>query len=92
MSGTECLVPFIDNGGQRAFIERRKETKIIFLWDRRSNRERRKIIDRREALNQERQSGPERRGVFQSDNSESGSKPKALPHRMYPVENLQSKL
>ncbi len=64
MSGTKCLVPFIDNGGQRAFVERRKKLNIIFLWDRRSNTERRKIIDRREALNQKRHCGPERRVVF----------------------------
>jgi hypothetical protein len=64
MSGTRCLVPFIDNGGQRAFVERRKKSNILFLWDRRSNTERRKIIDRRETLNQKRHCGPERRVVF----------------------------
>jgi len=65
MSGTRCLVPFIDNGGKRAFVERRLKSNILYLWDRRSNAERRKIIDRREALNQKRHYGPERRVVFQ---------------------------
>jgi hypothetical protein len=65
MSGTDCLVPFIDNGGQRAFIERRKKSNIHYLWDRRSNKDRRQIIDRREILNQGRRSGTERRIVFQ---------------------------
>jgi hypothetical protein len=65
MSGTKCLVPFIDNGGQRAFVERRKKSNIVFLWDRRSYTERRQIIDRRETLNQKRPCGSERRVVFQ---------------------------
>ena len=64
MDGTTCLVPFIDNGGQRAFVERRKKSNIVCLWDRRSHTERRQIIDRREALNQERHYGSERRVVF----------------------------
>ena len=65
MNGTNCLVPFIDNGGQRSFVERRKKSNIYFLWDRRSHADRRKIIDRRETLNQNRSKGPERRAVFQ---------------------------
>ncbi|CAB1064957.1 hypothetical protein D1BOALGB6SA_9754 [Olavius sp. associated proteobacterium Delta 1] len=66
MGGTNGLVPFIDNGGQRAFVERRKDSKILYLWDRRSHADRRKIIDRREALNQKRYNRPERRVVFQT--------------------------
>ena len=65
MSATECLVPFIDNGGQRSFVERRSKTNIQHLRDRRSHRDRRRIIDRRLIRNQKRQHGPERRGVFQ---------------------------
>jgi hypothetical protein len=65
MGATTCLVPFIDNGGQRCFVERRNKLNILSLWDRRSNTNRRKIIDRREALNQKRHTGPERRVVFQ---------------------------
>jgi hypothetical protein len=64
MNGTTCLVPLIDNGGQRSFVERRKKSNIYYLWDRRSPADRRKIIDRRETLNQNRPSGPERRIVF----------------------------
>ncbi len=66
MSGTDGLVPFIDNGGQRAFVERRKRTEIIYLWEIRSNKDRRQITDRRETLNQRRRNGPERRAVFQA--------------------------
>ena len=65
MSGTNCLVPFIDNGGQRSFVERRKKSNIYYLWERRSNKDRRKIIDRREILNQRRHNGQERRVAFQ---------------------------
>jgi hypothetical protein len=64
MSGTECLVPFIDNGGQRSFIERRKKSNILYLKDRRSHKDRRKLIDRRGVLNQKRRCGPERRVIF----------------------------
>jgi hypothetical protein len=65
MGATNCLVPFVDNGGQRCFVERRNKLNILSLWDRRSNTDRRKIIDRREALNQKRHTGSERRVVFQ---------------------------
>jgi hypothetical protein len=65
MSGTDCLVPFIDNGGQRSLVERRKKTNIYYLWERRSNKDRRRIIDRREIFNQKRYSAAERRVVFQ---------------------------
>lgn len=65
MSGTTCLVPFIDNGGQRSFVERRKQSNIYYLRDRRSRKDRRTTVDRREAPNQERRHGPERRAVFQ---------------------------
>jgi hypothetical protein len=65
MSGTTFLVPFIDNGGQRSFVERRKKSNIYYLWERRSNKDRRKIIDRREILNQRRHNGQERRVAFQ---------------------------
>ena len=65
MSATECLVPFVDNGGQRSFVERRNKTNIRYLRDRRSHRDRRRIIDRRLIHNQKRHNGPERRGVFQ---------------------------
>jgi hypothetical protein len=66
MSGTDGLVPFIDNGGQRAFVERRKKSDILYLWERRLNKDRRQIADRRETLNQRRCNGPERRAVYQS--------------------------
>jgi hypothetical protein len=64
MSATNCLVPFIDNGGQRSFIERRKKSNILHMWDRRSIADRRKNVDRREVLNHMRPGGPERRVVF----------------------------
>lgn len=64
MNGTKNLVPFIDNGGKRAHVERRKNPNVYFLWDRRSTSERRKLIDRRKILNRRRENGPERRVVF----------------------------
>jgi len=64
MGGTNFLEQFIDNGGQRSFIERRNKTNIIYLWERRSNTDRRKIMDRRVALNQIRFNAPERRAVL----------------------------
>jgi len=65
MGGTDCLVPFIDNGGQRSLVDRRKKTNVYYLWERRSNKDRRRIIDRREIPNQQRYSAAERRVVFQ---------------------------
>jgi len=64
MGGTNFLEQFIDNGGQRSFIERRNKTNLVYLWERRSNTDRRKIMDRRVALNQIRFNGPERRAVL----------------------------
>jgi len=64
MSGTKNLVPFIDNGGKRSHVERRKNPNVYFLQDRRSINERRKQIDRRKVLNQRREDGPERRAVL----------------------------
>ena len=66
MSATECLVPFVDNGGQRSFVERRNKNNIRYLRDRRSHRDRRRIIDRRVIHNKKRNHGPERRGVFKT--------------------------
>ena len=64
MFSTNGLVPWIDNGGQRSYIERRRHPNIYFLWERRSKKDRRKIADRREIPNQRRGNGPERRVVF----------------------------
>jgi len=64
MGGTNFLEQFIDNGGQRSFIERRSISNVIYMWERRSNTDRRKIIDRRVSLNQLRLNGPERRAVL----------------------------
>ena len=64
MGGTNFLEQFIDNGGQRSLIERRHKTNVIYLWERRSNTDRRQIMDRRVSLNQARINGPERRAVL----------------------------
>ncbi len=58
MDGTNNLVPFIDNGGKRSYVERRKNANVHFLWERRS------INDRRKIPNQRREDGPERRIVL----------------------------
>ena len=58
------LVPFIDNGGRRSHVDRRRNRGLHSLFDRRSNQDRRKIVDRRKILNQTRANGPERRKYF----------------------------
>jgi len=65
MSGTDELLPFIDNGGRRSYIRRRRYKNLFRIRERRrSNRERRIDDDRRKVLNKRQINGPERRGYF----------------------------
>ena len=64
MSSLDHLVPLIDNGGQRSYIKRRRNCWLRVLPERRTNKERRIIDDRRKILNQRRINGPERRNTF----------------------------
>ncbi len=61
---SDNLVPLIDNGGQRAFIERRCNYRFRVIPERRIDPDRRKIVDRRRVLNERQVNGPERRVVF----------------------------
>ena len=69
MSGTDELLPFVDNGGRRSYIGRRRYSKrysnlFRIRERRRSNRDRRIDDDRRKVLNRRQKNGPERRGYF----------------------------
>ena len=51
MSGLDHLLPFIDNGGRRSYVERRRDSKIASrIPERRAGKERRIISDRRKSL------------------------------------------
>ena len=65
MSATDELLPFIDNGGRRAYIRRRIRSSLFCIPDRRrSNNDRRSGDDRRKILNKRRIKGRERRHYF----------------------------
>ena len=50
MNCLDHLLPFVDNGGRRSYIERRRNSKLARIPDRRIGKERRLIHDRRKAL------------------------------------------
>jgi hypothetical protein len=50
VNGLDHLLVFIDNGGRRSHIERRRNSKLARIPDRRTNKERRTIYDRRKTL------------------------------------------
>ncbi len=64
MNVLDNLVPSIDNGGQRSYVERQCGLRFRVIPERRTNPDRRKIIDRRTAPNESRMNGPERRVVL----------------------------
>ena len=53
MSSLDHLLPFIDNGGRRSYIERRRNAKLARIPERRSGKERRILNDRRRTLRYE---------------------------------------
>jgi hypothetical protein len=61
---SDNLVPLIDNGGQRSYINRRCNYRFRVIPERRIDPDRRKIVDRRKVLNERRLHEPERRVVF----------------------------
>ena len=66
LSATDELLPFIDNGGRRSYIGRRKKCNLYPIPDRRkAKRDRRVNDDRRKILNRRRIKGQERRHYFQ---------------------------
>ena len=64
MNILDDLVAFLDNGGQRSYVKRRSRLWLHILPERRSNRDRRRVVDRRMVQNQRRYSGPERRQIL----------------------------
>ena len=65
MSCLDHLLPFIDNGGRRLYVERRRNSKIAGrIPERRSYKERRINYDRRKTQNTERLRGIERRAFL----------------------------
>ncbi len=65
MSCLDHLLPFIDNGGRRSYVERRRNSKIAGrIPERRTYKERRINYDRRKTQNTERLRGIERRAFL----------------------------
>jgi hypothetical protein len=65
MSCLDHLLPFIDNGGRRLYVERRRDSKIAArIPERRTYKERRINYDRRKTQNTERLRGTERRAFL----------------------------
>jgi len=51
VSATDELLPFLDNGGRRSYIRKRTRSSLFCIPDkRRSNRDRRRVDDRRKIL------------------------------------------
>jgi|GEM_PF-1167237 len=57
MGCLDHLLPFIDNGGRRSYVERRRNSKLARIPERRAGKERRVVYDRRMALRYERTYG-----------------------------------
>jgi hypothetical protein len=65
MSCLDHLLPFIDNGGRRLYVERRRDSKIAArIPERRTYKKRRINYDRRKTQNTERIRGIERRAFL----------------------------
>jgi hypothetical protein len=64
MNGLDHLLVFIDNGGRRSYVERRRNSKLARIPERRTYKDRRTIYDRRKTLRNESAygfRGPERK-------------------------------
>jgi hypothetical protein len=64
LDGLNGLVPLIDNGGRRSYIDRRRYFNVVALYGKRSKRDRRMTLDRRNNTNQYIPNHLERRTVF----------------------------
>lgn len=65
MNCLDHLLPFIDNGGRRLYVERRRDSKIAGrIPERRTYKKRRINYDRRKTQNTERLRGIERRAFL----------------------------
>jgi hypothetical protein len=61
MSDLDHLLIFIDNGGRRSYIERRRNSRLARISERRTGKERRINHDRRKIQNGSQLMRPERR-------------------------------
>jgi hypothetical protein len=67
MNCLDHLLPFIDNGGRRLYLERRRDSKIVGrIPERRTYKERRINYDRRKTQNTKRIPVIERRAFLSS--------------------------
>ena len=57
MSGIDELLPLIDNGGRRSYIERRRHLRLTPIPERKSNKDRRKTQNKRRIMGPERRAG-----------------------------------
>jgi hypothetical protein len=64
MNVLDHLLSSIDNGGRRKYLKRRCNYRIRVIPERRTNLDRRKLVDRRSVSNKPRVKGPERRDVI----------------------------
>lgn len=53
MNCLDHLLPFLDNGGRRSYIKRRRNSQLTRIPERRTGKERRIINDRRKILRHE---------------------------------------
>jgi len=61
VSDLDHLLVFVDNGGRRSFIERRRNSRLARISERRTGKERRINYDRRKIQNGRQLMKPERR-------------------------------
>jgi hypothetical protein len=61
------LVALLDNGGRRSWVERRQNSSLNQLSEKRSIGDCRINIDRRKSQNQKRINGSERRAIHKND-------------------------
>ena len=64
MNVLDHLLSLIDNGGRRMYIKRRCNHRFRVIPPRRTNPDRRNIVDRRRGPNERRMNGSERREAF----------------------------
>ena len=58
MNVLDHLLSLIDNGGRRTYIKRRRNHRFRVIPPRRTNPDRRNIVDRRKTPNERRVNGP----------------------------------
>lgn len=64
MNDLDHLLIFVDNGGRRSYVERRRNSKLDRISERRTGKERRINFDRRKKQNGRQFMRPERRACM----------------------------